>query len=499
VSFRAPAASDTLRSRPAPGHGARSLHEPLTTTSELPRPRPVYRQRHCPVTWGLVALNTVIFFVIWIQGPAVKEAALLEFGHLREAVWTGEVWRLLTAVFLHDGWMHLLLNMFVLHSFGRHVERLVRSLRFLGLYLAAGLGGSIFFQATSDAGLAVGASGAVAGVVGAFLIVWARFTSRTAAQARLRLLASFAFVVLGDLAFGYLIRHLHPGVGIAVSAHFGGLVTGAALGHAFGIGDAAAPRAVRRLIPVSAGLLVFFAICLYATAPPGRELADRARLRELALELERGDLDAALAFWREFRPSASEIRSELGYEILDRLLAGGRKDLATRLLEELIQDANLELAHLDAERGKQDPGELQRQVARLSNELAWYKALRGQDLGDAFVHAEVAVSLGRERVRRAWLERLFGGESLGYLAASLNTQGWIEVLLGRNEAGIEHLSEAARMDPKGVHFVWLALAHERSGNRREAREAAELARKAGDPMPRYERRLLEELEADLGG
>ena len=85
------------------------------------------------------------------------------------------------------------------------------------------------------------------------------------------------------------------------------------------------------------------------------------------------------------------------------------------------------------------------------------------------------------------------------LAESLNTQGWIEVLIGRQEAGIEHLSEAARMNPKGAYYLWLALAHERSGNRREAREAADLARKAGDPMSRYERRLLEELEADLGG
>jgi membrane associated rhomboid family serine protease len=459
----------------------------------------VYRRRHDPITWGLIALDTIIFFVIWMRGPAAKEATVLALGHAREAVWEGEFWRLLTAVFLHDGWWHLFLNMFVLQSFGRHVERLVGSVRFLALFLAAGLGGSLFFQATSTAGLAVGASGAVAGVVGAFLVVWARFTSRSVAGARLRLLASFAFVVLGDLAFGYLIHHLQPRVGIAVSAHFGGLVTGAALGHAFAIGDAAAPPVLRRLVPISAGLIVFFGICLYAAAPTMKEIADGIRLRDLSLELERDDVDAALATWREFRPESNEVRSQLGYEILYRLLEGGRKDLASGLLEELIQDAEAELARLHSNRNEVDPWHFYREKARLLNEIAWSMALRGEDLKVALDYAEAAVSLGRERVQGAWLESLFGGNSAPDLATSLNTQGWIEVLVGRHEAGIEHLSEAARMDPRGVYYVWLALAHERLGNRREAREAADLARKARDPMPRYERRLLEELEADLGG
>ena len=347
--------------------------------------------------------------------------------------------------------------------------------------------------------LAVGASGAIAGVVGAFLVVWARFTSRSAAGALLRLLASFAFVVLGDLAFGYLIHYLKPNVGIAVSAHFGGLVTGAALGHAFGIGDAAAPPTLRRLVPISAGLVVFFGICLYAAAPTMKEIADGIRLRELTLELERNDVEAALASWREFRPDSTAQRSRLGWEILDRLLEGGRKDLASGLLEELIHDAEGERARLDSNRNKLDPWLFYREKARLLNEIAWYMALRGEGLQVALDYAEAAVSLGRQRVQGAWLESLFGGESAGDLAASLHTQGWIEVLVGRHEAGIEHLSEAARMDPGPVYYVWLALAHERLGNRREAREAMDLAKKARGPMPRYERRLLEELEADLGG
>ncbi len=82
-----------------------------------------------------------------------------------------EPWTIVTSMFLHSGITHLLFNMFALFMFGGTLERKVGTKYFLGLYLVSGILGAIGFGLTSPNGAAVGASGAIYGVIGALALL----------------------------------------------------------------------------------------------------------------------------------------------------------------------------------------------------------------------------------------------------------------------------------------------------------------------------------------
>ncbi len=142
----------------------------------------------------------------------------------------------LTAMFLHGGWLHLLGNLLFLYVFGNNVEDRLGRVRFLAFYLGSGFaatyGFSLFF-AGSDAPL-VGASGAIAGVLGAYLVlfpkarVWSLLTFFFFLPVRLP-----AWIVLGSwFVLQYLYARgagLSEAVGTAYLAHVIGFVLGAAL------------------------------------------------------------------------------------------------------------------------------------------------------------------------------------------------------------------------------------------------------------------------------
>lgn len=142
----------------------------------------------------------------------------------------------LTAMFLHGGWLHLLGNLLFLYVFGNNVEDRLGRLRYLAFYLTCGVvatyGFSLFF-AGSDAPL-VGASGAIAGVLGAYLVlfprarVWSLLTFLFFLPVRLP-----AWLVLGSW---FLLQYLYTrgaglseATGTAYLAHVIGFLAGAAL------------------------------------------------------------------------------------------------------------------------------------------------------------------------------------------------------------------------------------------------------------------------------
>ncbi len=142
----------------------------------------------------------------------------------------------LTAMFLHGGWLHLLGNLLFLYVFGNNVEDRLGRLRYLGFYLLCGYAATYGFSLAdsgSDAPL-VGASGAIAGVLGAYLVLFPR--------ARIWSLLTFffflpvrlpAWLVLGSwFVLQYLYTRgagLTESTGVAYLAHVIGFVVGAAL------------------------------------------------------------------------------------------------------------------------------------------------------------------------------------------------------------------------------------------------------------------------------
>ena len=147
----------------------------------------------------------------------------------------------LISMFLHGGWMHLIGNMLYLAVFGRNVEDSMGRGRFLAFYLICGLVAAathIAFNATSPVPT-VGASGAISGVLGAFLVLYPRTTVRmfvfifvVRIRAWLVLVYWFALQALGGLSE---LNEINPSVsgGTAVWAHVGGFLAGVALARLF--------------------------------------------------------------------------------------------------------------------------------------------------------------------------------------------------------------------------------------------------------------------------
>ena len=198
------------------------------------------------VTYGLIALNVLAFFIELSQP---SEGALQSFIQAwgvvpREYSAVQDLpptiplpfWStLLTSMFLHGGWMHLGGNMLYLWIFGDNLEKVMGAARFLIFYLACGLAASfahIVFGPGSNVP-AVGASGAISGVLAGYLVLFPRNQVRVLTRGGIAHVP--AIVVLGFWIFiqfingiGSLTATTETG-GVAYMAHIGGFVAGLVL------------------------------------------------------------------------------------------------------------------------------------------------------------------------------------------------------------------------------------------------------------------------------
>jgi membrane associated rhomboid family serine protease len=155
----------------------------------------------------------------------------------------GEWWRLLSSMFLHAGLIHLALNSYVLWIFGVEIERQIGRLVMLAVFLVTGVfAGATSFAFAPGYVIAVGASGAIFGLVGAFIAYNYLRRQHVMAQARLR---GALTMLLINLVIGFSIP------GIDWRAHVGGLVAGLVAGFAV---DPSRPAALRRTF-ATVGLL----------------------------------------------------------------------------------------------------------------------------------------------------------------------------------------------------------------------------------------------------
>jgi membrane associated rhomboid family serine protease len=202
----------------------------------LPRPR--------SAATAILAVN-VALFVIDALLRAGGRGSLLEAGAMIPSlVAQGQWYRLVTAMFLHVGVFHLALNSFALYLFGSLVEQVLGTVRFLAVYLVTGFVASAASFAIGDPRTAaVGASGAVFGLLG----VWLAYNLRRRSLSMARANVQWALMLIAiNLAIGFAIP------GIDNVAHLGGLVAGVAAGFLVeGLGR----RAVRVATQV-AGLAV---------------------------------------------------------------------------------------------------------------------------------------------------------------------------------------------------------------------------------------------------
>jgi membrane associated rhomboid family serine protease len=196
------------------------------------------------VNYFLIALNTLVFLFELQLGPHGLNAFLFSFGlvpanlsaALRAGAYAAALLPILTSMFIHGGWLHIIFNMWWLWIFGDNVEDWLGHFPYLVFYLLSGLGASlvhIAFNLGSPVP-SVGASGAIAGVVGAYFLLFpsARvltfvFVFFTWLPAWLILGYWFVLQFLSGAATS-LTRQGSSG-GIAVWAHVGGFLSGVVL------------------------------------------------------------------------------------------------------------------------------------------------------------------------------------------------------------------------------------------------------------------------------
>ena len=185
------------------------------------------------VTAILIGLNTAIFLYQATLPSYALNQFVMQWGIVPDRL---RMITLLTSMFLHGGWMHLGGNMLFLWVFGRNVEDLIGSGRFLLFYLLCGLAAAVVQVIMNPYSRlpTIGASGAIAGVMGAYLIKFPRariitlffffFITTMEIPAAILLLWWFAMQFISGI--GSLGESDYTGGGVAVFAHIGGFIAG---------------------------------------------------------------------------------------------------------------------------------------------------------------------------------------------------------------------------------------------------------------------------------
>lgn len=171
----------------------------------------------------LMALNVGIFAFQTFCGPGI----LMSGAKVNSAIAAGQYYRLLSPMFLHASGSHLLVNSFSLHSTGPSVESWFGKARFLSLYLMSGISGNVLSYLCSPTP-AVGASGAIFGLVGASVVILGRHRRILGPRAR-KGLQSLGYIVLMNFGIG-----MTPGSRVDNFGHLGGFLGGIAFSYLLG-------------------------------------------------------------------------------------------------------------------------------------------------------------------------------------------------------------------------------------------------------------------------
>ncbi len=383
--------------------------EPLNAVAREPGADDVLEQerafvaplfRFPPVTVAIMVINLVVFLLLEARGGSTNEVLLLVFGaKARSLVFHGEWWRLVTASFLHIGWLHLVVNSLTLIQLGMVCENLFGRARLVVLHVLSGAGGFLLSAVMTDT-ISAGASASLAGLMGALLVFGFRSYRRIPPSLRRHFtwyLLPWVAVMLG---LGMFYRAIDNW------AHLGGLLAGAALGLL--LDTRLSPSPPSRVTRVVQGV-AFAATCLVSLSAGYHGVVGARDSLEL------------------LGPSAGG-RDELGeIEVLSRFLDA---DPGDAFLHYLRGEARYRAGRLPAaEKDYRAALASGYGSAAVKNALAWVLALNAAGDDPAL---DEALRLARAAVRE---ERA---------AAYLNTLGWVYFVRGDYLAAVAQLEAAYR-------------------------------------------------------
>lgn len=204
------------------------------------------------INWAIIGAATAVFlyeFNLQLESEQSFISFINNYALIPRNLLTNpspqNILTLFTAMFLHADWLHIIFNMLYLWIFGNNVEDAMGHPRYLVFYLLAGLGGSGLQMAVDPNSTLpnLGASGAISGVLGAYLILYpnARVISLVTFGYFIRLVRVPAIIVLGlwivlQIISGVVSLGALESGGVAFFAHIGGFITGLLLVKIFTLG-----------------------------------------------------------------------------------------------------------------------------------------------------------------------------------------------------------------------------------------------------------------------
>ncbi len=439
----------------------RALRSPVARQPRFPATASLLAQVFSSPTWVLITLNVAVFLLLMGRGMPLwsptGQQVIRAGGNYGPLTLGPQPWRLLTAVFIHVGIVHLLVNMWTLLNVGLLAERLYGRGAFVFVYLSTGIAGNVASIFHNPYVISAGASGALFGVAGALITTLHADQVPAPRHTVRQLLISLIVFSAFSLAYGFYTERIDN------AAHLGGLLLGLGLGAGLGhhLGPSARARAFRKqLFTMAAVVVVLTAVLVF-------------RLNGYVATLERA------------RIALSSGKRDQGIAILKQLSAARAND---PLIHRALGEAYLTQGELpNAESEFKKATDLNARDFRNWNNLAqvYIVQKRWDDAVRAFTRStELAPGNAGP-----WLELGFACQRLdkhkeAVAAFSRTLQidpsqplAWYS--LGLSQMSLKQYEEAARAFQRAAEFApndanvqtWLGNALQAAGRQREAEQA----------------------------
>lgn len=192
------------------------------------------------VTYALLAVTVAMFLIETIAGGSTNGEVLARFGaRYNPLIYAGEWWRFITPAFLHIGLMHIVVNGVSLFYLGEITEKIFGHWRFFVIYLVSAIAGNVAGFVFAPSSLSAGASTAIFGLMGAFLMLGDSFRENPMVR---QLAQQFALLAGINLVFNLFSS------GVDISGHIGGLIGGFLIAGAVGAPNLGRINPVRQVL-----------------------------------------------------------------------------------------------------------------------------------------------------------------------------------------------------------------------------------------------------------
>lgn len=208
----------------------------------------VFKPKFPTVTYAILAINIIVFIIPLLYGQS--EAMVAQFCVHGPSIRYGQYYRLFTGMFLHGSIFHLIFNSYALYVIGSQIESFLGKFKFLIIYLAGGLMGSLFSITFNGNVASIGASGAIFGLMGALVYFGYHYRVYLGNVIKSQIIPLIVF----NLVLGFVMS------GVDNSAHIGGLIGGTLATISLGIKDKSTNfERMNGLITT----VIFFAFAIY--------------------------------------------------------------------------------------------------------------------------------------------------------------------------------------------------------------------------------------------